>query len=122
MKILIDMNLSPQWCEVFTNYGWESLHWSAVGDPRTTDRLIMTWAEVNGYIVFTHDLDFGALLAATKAASPSVIQVRAQNVLPAHLEGIIIDTLRQFESVLESGALIVIDEARSRVRILPLNP
>jgi predicted nuclease of predicted toxin-antitoxin system len=27
----------------------------------------MNWALTNGYIVFTHDLDFGAILAATQA-------------------------------------------------------
>ncbi|MGB3266117.1 MAG: DUF5615 family PIN-like protein [Microcoleus sp.] len=76
MKILIDMNLSPEWTIVFTKYGIESLHWSTVGDPRATDRVIMEWARVNDYAVFTHDLDFGALLAATQADAPSVIQVR----------------------------------------------
>ena len=67
MKILIDMNLSPEWTLVFTKYEIESLHWSTVGAPRATDRVIMDWARVNGYAVFTHDLDLGALLAATQA-------------------------------------------------------
>ncbi len=115
------MNMSPQWSEVFAKYGWESVHWASVGDPRATDRVIMAWAQVNGYVVFTHDLDFGSILAATQAESPSVIQVRAQDILPERLEGVIVDALHQFESILESGALIVVDEVRYRVRILPLN-
>ncbi len=45
----------------------------------------MDWARPSGYVVFTHDLDFGALLAASHAGGPSVIQVRAQDVLPDHL-------------------------------------
>ena len=36
----------------------------------------MAWARENGYVVFTHDLDFGTLLALTRDAGPSVIQVR----------------------------------------------
>lgn len=120
MKILIDMNLSPDWVQVFEKYELESVHWSTVGDPRATDRTIMDWARDNGYVVFTHDLDFGAMLAATQAESPSVIQVRTQNTLPSYLENVVIDVLHQFESVLESGALIIVDEGRSRVRILPL--
>ncbi len=67
MKILIDLNLSPEWTLVFGKYGIESLPWSTVGDPRAIDRVIMNWARVNSYVVFTHDLDFGALLAATQA-------------------------------------------------------
>lgn len=120
MKILIDMNISPQWVQVFQKHGFQSVHWSAVGEPRATDRSIMDWARTNGFIVFTHDLDFGAILAATQAESPSVIQVRTQNVLPTHLEDLLIGVLR-FESILEAGALIVVNEARSRARILPLN-
>lgn len=80
----------------------------------------MEWAKVNDYVVFTNDLDFGAMLAATQAETPSVIQVRTQDVLPVNLESLIIQVLRQFELQLESGALITVDENRSRVRILPI--
>lgn len=119
MKLLIDMNLSPQWVEVFEPQGWQALHWSMVGDPRATDRVIMDWARVNGYVVFTHDLDFGTLLAVTHANGPSVIQVRTQDVMPGHLESLVVKILRENESELESGALITVDENKSRLRILP---
>ncbi|WP_238360544.1 DUF5615 family PIN-like protein [Iningainema tapete] len=114
------MNLSPEWVDVFAQYGIESVHWANVGDPRAADRLIMEWARVNGYSVFTHDLDFGALLAATNADTPSVIQVRTQDILPASIENLVMEAIRRFESELELGALITIDEAQSRVRILPI--
>jgi predicted nuclease of predicted toxin-antitoxin system len=39
---------------------------------------IKSWARAHGAIVFTHDLDFGAMLAATKANAPSVIHVCKQ--------------------------------------------
>lgn len=81
----------------------------------------MAWAVDNGYIVLTHDLDFGAVLAATKAQGPSVIQVRAQDVLPAHLEPTLVRAIKDHELALKAGALIVIDEFRSRVRVLPIS-
>ena len=121
MKILIDMNLSPLWVDAFARYEIEAVHWSSGGDRQATDRTIMEWASVNEYIVFTHDLDFGALLAATQTNSPSVIQVRSQNILPDQLEETIINVLNQFRTVLETGALITVDETRSRVRILPFS-
>jgi predicted nuclease of predicted toxin-antitoxin system len=120
MKLLIDMNLSPQWIPVFERRGWQAVHWSSVGDARATDRVIMDWARANGYIVFTHDLDFGGLLAVTQANGPSVIQVRAQDVMPRHLEEIVIKALKQYAVQLESGALITVDESTSRARILPI--
>jgi hypothetical protein len=39
----------------------------------------MQWAILNNYAVFTHDLDFGTMLAFRGAAGPSVVQVRCLN-------------------------------------------
>ena len=44
--------------------------------------MIWKWAKNNDFIVFAHDLDFGALLAAGSSEGPSVIQVRTQNITP----------------------------------------
>jgi len=120
MKILVDMNLSPDWVAVLTNHGLAAVHWSTVGDPRAEDTVIMDWARDNGYVVFTHDLDFGAALALTQAEGPSVIQVRTQDVTPEHLEPQLINVLENNRAQLAAGCLIVLDEGRSRVRILPL--
>ena len=121
MKVLIDMNLSPQWREVFERHGWQAVHWSTVGDPRATDWVIMEWARTHQYVVFTHDLDFGMLLALTHADGPSVIQVRVQDVLPSYLEEVVVAAMQQYGTLLEAGALITVDESTSRARILPLS-
>ncbi len=118
VKLLVAMNLSPSWTTVFIRHGWESVHWSSVGDPRGSDRTIMKWARTNGYVLFTHDRDFTSLLATTGAEGPSVM--RTQDVTPGHLEQIVVGALQKYEALLEAGALISIDEARARVRILPL--
>ena len=120
MKILVDMNLTPRWCEVLCSSGYEAVHWSNVGGPCTPDTEIMEWAATNGYLVFTHDLDFGALLAATGRHKPSVIQVRTEDVMPAQLSEIVLAMLREHRTALQDGALVVLDEWRSRVRILPI--
>jgi predicted nuclease of predicted toxin-antitoxin system len=80
----------------------------------------MSWARSNGHVVFTHDLDFGTALALTHAAGPSVLQMRTQDVLPDRAGPVIAAALRQHESDLAAGALVVVDESRSRVRVLPL--
>jgi predicted nuclease of predicted toxin-antitoxin system len=122
MKILIDMNLPPRWVQWFANAGWEARHWSKVGSPIASDREIMVWARENGYIVFTHDLDFSALLAATQGEGPSVIQVRTQNVLPEGIGTLVITALKQYQRELEQGAIMTIEPQRARMRILPLTP
>ena len=61
MRILIGMNLSPLWVRFFAEAGFESLHWSSIGEPSAPDTQVMDYARANKMIVFTHDLDFGAL-------------------------------------------------------------
>ncbi|MCY4369339.1 MAG: DUF5615 family PIN-like protein [bacterium] len=118
--LLLDMNLSPEWVPMLRAQGWEAVHWSTVGSPRATDREMMDWAAAHQYVVFTHDLDFGTMLALSHEAGPSVLQVRAENVLPDHLGAAVVAALGQHEADLSSGALVVVDEGRSRVRVLPI--
>ena len=120
MRLLVDMNLSPVWVERLQHGGWEAEHWSRIGDPRATDAEIMRFARQNDWIVFTHDLDFGTLLAHSKAGKPSVFQVRARDISPNHLAMTVMRTLEQFRSQLAAGALVTLDDQSRRVRLLPL--
>jgi len=120
MRLLLDMNLSPSWVGFLRESGVEAVHWSTVGDPRASDATIMAWARHGGYVVFTHDLDFSALLAATEATGPSVIQVRTQDVLPDAIGGDILRVLRAHAAALEEGAIVSVNKAASRVRVLPI--
>jgi predicted nuclease of predicted toxin-antitoxin system len=120
LRLLVDMNLSPEWVEELSRHGHDAVHWSGVGDPRAADTAIMTWAAAQGRVVFTHDLDFGTVLALTHAGGPSVVQVRGRDVLPEHLGRVVAAALRQYEAALKAGALVVVEEGKSRVRVLPL--
>ncbi len=122
IRLVVDISLSPDCVDVFVRHGWPAVHWSTVGDPRANDRTVMAWVRAHGHIVFTHDLDFGTLLALTRDSGPSIIQVRAHDVLPDHLGRIVIKTIRTCESQLHRGAIVTVDELRSRVRILPIGP
>jgi len=120
MKILIDMNLSPDWVIVLQKNGIDAVHWSSVGTHHATDREIMNYAFRNDQIVFTHDLDFGDVLAATGAKGPSVIQVRSEDITPDKNHKLILKALNQFSDRLEKGALITLVPGKMRARILPL--
>ena len=71
----------------------------------------MAWARENRYIVFTNDLDYGALLFATAAASPSVNQIRAEDIRPASPEHAVLFALEAAAEDLSTGALVTIDPA-----------
>jgi predicted nuclease of predicted toxin-antitoxin system len=120
VKLLIDMNLSPDWVPYLRESGVEAVHWSAIGTYNAPDTEIMKWARDHACVVFTHDLDFGILLAHSKDGGPSVIQVRTQDVSPDRLGSVIVTALRMHGETLANGALLTIDESKSRVRILPI--
>ena len=80
----------------------------------------MAYAGQNDYVVLTHDLDFGATLAATNLAKPSVVQIRAEDLRPAVIGKQICTALRQMAMELEEGALLIVDPVRTRLRLLPM--
>lgn len=119
LPVLVDMNLSTEWVPLLSQAGWPATHWSNVGAADAKDEELMVWASAHDHVVFTHDLDFGTALALTHASGPSVIQVRGQRILPEHMGPLVLAALVQYEQELVSGALVVVEESKSRVRILP---
>ena len=120
MKLLIDMNLSPRLADLLTKAGHQAVYWGTIGKPNAEDEEILTWAKENGYVILTNDLDFGTILAVMGLESPSVIQFRRRDVLPETIVPLILQVVEKFADELLAGALIVVDERRYRVRLLPL--
>ena len=120
MKLLLDMNLPPALTTALRSAGFESVHWSNVGDHRASDATVLKWAHDNGHIVVTHDLDFAALLAAGGQTSPSVVQLRTRDLRPAQYAQLLLAALEQARDALNAGALVTVSDAESRIRILPL--
>jgi predicted nuclease of predicted toxin-antitoxin system len=120
MRLLLDMNLAPRWCGRLIEGGHEAVHWSSVGEGEATDAEILAYAKDHGFIVLTHDLDFGAILAATGGDGPSVAQIRAEDPSPEAIGVLLLAGLRQMADDLNAGALVTIEPGRSRLRLLPL--
>lgn len=122
MKLLIDMSLSPSWAEYLRADGHDAQHWSAVGHAAAPDREIMDYARANAFVVFTHDLDFGAILAVNAARGPSVIQIRCEAPTPAAIGDLVRAAVAQYAPYITRGALITIEPDQMRARILPIIP
>lgn len=120
MKLLVDMNLSPSWVAYLQSEGVEAEHWSAIGPATAPDREILAHAERHGFVVFTHDLDFGAILASAGLNGPSVIQLRGEELRPGEVGPAVVAAALQCRDELARGALLTIDAARYRVTLLPL--
>ena len=119
MKLLVDMNLAPSWVGVLVDAGIDAAHWSTLGAGNAPDSEIMDYAKANGCVVLTHDLDFGAILAATHGKKPSVVQIRAEDVSAQAIGKYVIAALRQMATELDEGALLTVDTSRTRLRVLP---
>ncbi len=44
LRLVIDVNLSPEWVPFLTEAGFDAYHWCQVGSPSATDQVIMDWA------------------------------------------------------------------------------
>jgi predicted nuclease of predicted toxin-antitoxin system len=71
-------------------------------------------------VILTHDLDFGALLAARKSPGPSAIQLRTQDVLPSAAGAIVLRAIETARHHLEAGAIVTVDFAKNRILLLPI--
>ena len=120
MKVLVDMNLSPGWVGFLVEAGFEAVHWSDIGPVGSTDTELMQWAATHDCVLLTADLDFGAILAATRDTQPSVIQLRSDTLAPNAVGSTVVVALRQARKELLEGALVSVDAVRARLRILPL--
>lgn len=120
MKLVVDMNLSPRWAAEFRSRGFDARHWSQIGAATAPDTEVLAWCTAHEHVLLTHDLDFGAILAGSSRRAPSVVQLRADNIVPEAMLGQVIDALRQLAPELAQGALVTIEPARQRVRLLPL--
>ena len=79
----------------------------------------MTYAQLHGYAVLTHDLDFSAMLFDAGTNRPSVIQLRSKDVNPVAIAARVIAELTRLTAEVDKGALVTIDLKRTRLRLLP---
>jgi predicted nuclease of predicted toxin-antitoxin system len=120
MRLLIDVCLSPDWVDYFRSHGIDSIHWTEIGACDAEDCILFDHAQENGLVIFTHDLDFGTILAQSKSFGPSVVQARVQDPTPEQIGLLVLQLLKQFEAELNRGAILTLASDRHKVRVLPI--
>lgn len=95
------------------------MHWSAIGRGDESDAELIRRAREHAHILLTADLDFSAILAATQRRHPSVVRIRADVPTPAVIGEAVVAALRQTREELARSAIVSVDAARARLRILP---
>lgn len=69
----------------------------------------MTWAAANDHIVVTCDLDFAAILAASRGTRPSVLRLRSDILTPVRIGPSVLIAVRQAQQELLDGAVLSLD-------------
>ncbi len=120
MKFLIDNALSPVIAEKLRQAGHDAIHVREIGLASSPDPIIFDRAASEDRILVSADTDFGTLLAARQSAKPSFILFRRDDHRPSSQSDLLIASLPEITSDLNKGAVVVFEEARIRIRALPI--
>lgn len=120
MNFLLNMNLSRQLGRLLETEGHGWRHVRDLGLARAQDREILALAQASGEVILTHDLDYGHLLAFSGDVRPSVVIFRRRNIHPSALFEVMKRNWPEWEPTLEAGALVIVEDAAARIRLLPI--
>lgn len=120
MKVLLDQNISVLVAAELRARGVDAAHAREVGLASASDEEILGWAANNGYVVFTRDADFHALLALSAATHPSVVRIRDESLPDADLVRLTEWLLRKKREEITRGVAITIKKTSLRIRQLPI--
>lgn len=120
MRWLLNMNIPRRLKPLLESAGHPCRHAGDIGLERADDWDILEEAARQGEVILTHDLDYGRLLAFTRAAKPSVVIIRLSHPYPQLILRRLLAAWPLIEPPLTNGAVVVIEDTTVRIRLLPL--
>jgi predicted nuclease of predicted toxin-antitoxin system len=123
VKFLLDQNVSPALVDLLADADHLAEHVRDLGMREAPDDVVLAAARDADAVLISSDTDFGELLARSNANGPSVILLRRQEGRRvSETASLIVANLQAVADDLASGAIVVLDDDRVRIRSLPLQP
>jgi predicted nuclease of predicted toxin-antitoxin system len=120
MRFLVDACVDVRVSEWLRRQGHDAVHLSEQKLQRLTDGEISRKAVAERRCVLTFDLDFGEIAALSGETKGSVIVFRLGNPSFNRVVDRLSAVLAESAMAIEKGAVISVEEARHRVRYLPI--
>jgi len=121
VRFLVDHNLSPVVAQHLRDAGHDAVHTGDVDLATAEDIEILLVARKEARVIISADTDFGTLLASQRTDDPSLLLIRLRSPRRAvELADLLLANLDTVAADLASGAIVVVEDERLRIRRLPI--
>lgn len=121
MRFLVDAALSPQVGQTLCAAGHDAVHVRDFGLQTAPDDMVLDLALRERRVLVSADADFATLLAIRGSRAPSIALFRRSSPRRPEAQGaLILANLASVAPLLERGSVVVFEQTRIRVRLLPI--
>jgi len=120
IKLIGDMNISPETIAYLQERGWNIIRVSEVLPANTSDQEILDFAKKNNRVIITQDLDFSMLIALQGYQQPSLITLRLSSSNIDFVNQKLLEVLNLWQDQINQGIALTVEDQKIRLRNLPI--